>query len=361
MSKILIVLPSLGAGGAERVVTHLLNHFTPNKYEIYLVLLREPGEFINDIPKEIKLINLNGIRTRYVVKGLLDTINKIKPDIIFSTLRGVSVILSFLRPFISQDTYFIYREENTASTSIQSQGGIYKYFYNWYYKNIYKKATQIICQSKFMQTDLIETYNIPNEKLIKIYNPVDFQKIENSINHAYNPYPDSDKKNILIVGRLTYQKGIDNVIESINNNKEKFIQNKFHLNILGDGELLTEYKNMVDKYELNQMITFHGKQSNPYMWMKYCDLFLLPSRFEGLPNVLLEALACGCNTIVTNHPGGTKELMEIVGREDNVVEELTWDKSWLNESSTIDINGLKKIFDVNIITSKYEEIFDKYL
>lgn len=350
-------MPNLGTGGAERVVSTLLKHLNKNKYELYLVLLKDLGDYAKDLPKDVNIILLKAERSRQSIPMLTKKLREISPDIIFSTLRGVSLIISLIRPFLPRKTRIIFREENTPSVSINA--GSNSIFYRKYYETFYQKAAMVICQSNYMREDLIKEFDFPPYKTAKIYNPVDFKMIQNKLQNIDNPFTNQKKNNVIVVGRMTPQKGIDNLLNSMNKYKENIERNNVLVHILGDGELLEEYRQLASQLNLNEHINFVGRQNNPFQWMYHADLFLLPSRYEGLPNSLLEALASGCESVTTDHPGGTREIMEIVGREDCIVKELDWSSDWFETmKEPLDIENLTKHFDAQKIIEEYEKTFD---
>ena len=141
---------------------------------------------------------------------------------------------------------------------------------------------------------------------------------------------------------------------------------KIKLHILGDGadrELLFQMK---QDMQLENVI-FHGQQKNPYQYLKFSDLFILSSRYEGFPNVLLEAGACGVYALANDCPGGIREIIEegINGEisdindyqqfAEKIKEILSTEKSERN----LIINSIKNRFSKEIILDKYEKILLK--
>ena len=211
-----------------------------------------------------------------------------------------------------------------------------------------------------MQNDLIENFKIKKEKLVKINNPVDFEFINEKL--AISEKPESfkaDFKNVVAIGNLSSRKGFDNLLKVFSHLKNE----KILLHILGDGrdkELLHQMKNDLGL----ENVIFHGQQKNPYQFLKFADLFVLSSRYEGFPNVLLEAGACGTYSLANNCPGGITEIIQekINGEISNIenhedfAEKL---KSILMENHEKEqiINSIKSRFSKEIILKKYMELF----
>jgi glycosyltransferase involved in cell wall biosynthesis len=300
--KILFVVPSLLGGGAERVVITLIKHIDREKFIPILVVLKKEGRFVEKIPKDIEFVDLNVSRARYAIFDIVKTIRRLKPDVVFSTLGHLNLLMALIRPFFSKEIRFISRESNTVS--LENNQERYPKLFNFLYKNIYNNFDYIITQSKYMRDDLINNYATNKDKISVIYNPVDIQNVTKLANKKDKLEFQNNRINLLAVGRLTYQKGFDMLIESMS-----YLDDKFYLTILGEGDF-KEYTSLIDKYGVVDRVKLAGFCDNPYIYMKHCDLFILSSRYEGLPNVVLEANACGCACVAVDNPGGTAEIIK---------------------------------------------------
>jgi glycosyltransferase involved in cell wall biosynthesis len=300
--KVLFVVPSLLGGGAERVVLTLIKHLDRDKFIPILVVLKKEGRFIKEVPSDVEFIDLNVSRARYAIFNIIKTIRKLKPDVVFSTLGHLNLLMALIRPFFSKKIRFISRESNTVSSENKQER--YPKLFDLLYKYIYNNFDSIITQSKYMRDDLVNNYATNQDKISVIYNPVDIQHVTKLANEKDEFKFLKNRINLLAVGRLTYQKGFDMLIESMS-----YLDDKFYLTILGEGDY-EEYKNLMDKYDVADKVLLAGFCNNPYKYMKSCDLFILSSRYEGLPNVVLEANACGSACVAVDNPGGTAEIIE---------------------------------------------------
>tara|TARA_B100000929_G_scaffold188682_1_gene149408 strand:+ start:7478 stop:8578 length:1101 start_codon:yes stop_codon:yes gene_type:complete len=307
LKTVLFVIPDFGGGGAQRVLSVLLNNLDRNSYVPKLLLIKKNGktDYLKDLKNDIEVLNLN-IRTSlkfsaltFVIK-LLYYLRVNQIDVLFMGAGTQNAFFSAFLPFVPKRIKTIARESNLPS--------IFERFktIKWIYKNSYKNYDHIITQSNDMSFDLIQNFNIPPEKIIKINNPVDniyIQKLKSENNVTLK----KDKINLLCAGRLNYQKGFDLLISGL----EDFlkIEDNIHLTILGEGEDKIKLEKLVKKEGLQEKITFLGSVDNPYSYMSKADLFVLGSRFEGFPNVLLEALTCGCPVLSNLCPGGIDEII----------------------------------------------------
>jgi glycosyltransferase involved in cell wall biosynthesis len=349
--SVIFILPDLETGGAERIVTTIANHLSRDRFEVKILLLRKQGGYLNFLHKDVEVIDLNTERIRHSLKPILSEIYRRKPDIVFSGYGEVNAYLSlFIKLF--PKTKFIARETNVVTKHVTRKD--IRFFYNFY--NNYHR---IIAQSDDMMKDLVKNFRIKSDKIVKINNPVDFDFIEDKL--AVSQKPESFKynyKNVVAIGNLSARKGFDNLLKVFSRLKNENIL----LHILGDGkdrEMLYQMKDFLGL----QNVIFHGKQENPYQFLKYADLFILSSRYEGFPNVLLEAGACGTYSLANNCPGGINEIIQnnINGEISDIEDHEAFSQHImriLHGSYDKDaIKGsIKSRFSKNIIMDTYEKV-----
>ncbi len=275
-----------------------------------------------------------------------------KPDIVFTGWGEISAFLSPLIPFFSK-TKFIARETNVVSKHVTRKEILFFYrFYNNFH--------QIIAQSDDMKNDLIDNFKINRLKVKKINNPVDFDLInrlkeENNIENYNTSY-----KNIIAIGNLSPRKGFDLLLNVMSELKTENIK----LTILGDGVFKEELLQQKKQLGLNN-VTFLGKMSNPFVYLKEADLFILSSRYEGFPNVLLEAGACGTYSLANNAPGGINEIIqeeingEIFSIEDSkgFAKKIKEILKKSHDKNRI-IGSIYSRFSKKIIIEQYENLFN---
>ena len=312
--KIFFLIPRLAAGGAEQVFLTLLRHLDRKSYEPGLVtigkLTGENGQLRESLAPDVRLFELGLSRVRYSVPALVRLVRSEQPDVIISTLGHLNVLLLSIRRFLPPRTKILVRETNTVSEDLKGTS-------RWWFKPLirlsYAKADRVICQASEMKRDLVDNFSVAGEKAVVIHNPVDLERIESLSGASDNPFPSSAKgKNILCVGRLSQQKRFDVAINAFS---RYLSQNRSaQLWIIGQGPQQKELESLCSSLGISGSVHFVGFKSNPYLWMKNCDLFMLTSQYEGLPNVLLEALACGCPVCAVDCPGGVREILEQIGR-----------------------------------------------
>ena len=258
----------------------------------------------------------------------------------------------FIVPFF-KNTYFINRQINILS--MQKFNFLKKILLKVAYKNFDK----IITQSRDMTEDLLKNIDISKEKIVEINNPADIDRIEKLSNENIEIEFDKNSKNILCVGRLALQKGFDLIIQSMSFLTDKNIK----LYILGDGEERENLLNLIEKFNLKERVFLLGRKSNPYVYMKNADLFILSSRYEGFPNVLIEASTCGLYSICNNCPGGVNEIIleDINGNivdfnNKDLVAKIIEKNLILNKDKKKIKDSIKKRYSLGKIVKKYEDL-----
>jgi len=172
----------------------------------------------------------------------------------------------------------------------------------------YPKADKIIVISHGLANEMHQVLDIPREKIVVIYNPIApevFQKMNEPINHPW--FEHEQPPVILAAGRFTKQKDFPNLLRAfaiVRRNRPA------RLLILGDGEDRPLLEQLIKDLGISEDVSLPGFTDNPYAFMKRAAVFVLSSIYEGLPNVLLEALACGCPVVATDCPTGPREILD---------------------------------------------------
>lgn len=301
MKKLCCIVPSLGGGGAERVAFHLLNNLDMDKYELsFVTIYKNSGNYIKDLRSGIKHVSLKKDKIRNSIFDLYKTLKILKPDVVVVFSFDLMILISiFIIPFF-KNVCFINRQINIISKL--NFGKIKLYLV----RRSIKQYNKIITQSRDMTEDLLNNVKIKKDKVIEINNPVDIHLIERVANENNSIEFRKENKNLLCVGRLEKQKGFDLIIEIMGRIEDNHVK----LYILGDGSERIKLEKMIIEKHLENRVFLLGRKENPYVYMKNADLFILSSRYEGFPNVLIEANACGTYAICNKCPGGINEIIK---------------------------------------------------
>jgi glycosyltransferase involved in cell wall biosynthesis len=243
---------------------------------------------------------------RYAAFSLVKVIRKVRPDTVLSTLAYLNFTLLMVKPLLPKNTRILVRESINPAPFLAAETR-YPRLWKFLYRLFYRKAERVICLSDSMGNELVHRFNVPREKLVRIYNPVDFEMVHQLAALNKSPFEGLAKRGPFLVAaaRLERQKGFDILLEAMPEVNIRFPDAQ--LFILGDGPLRTELEQQTERLNLKG-IHFMGFQNNPWVYTRNADLFVLPSRYEGLPNALLEAMAVGVPLVASDSVGGVREL-----------------------------------------------------
>lgn len=350
--KILFVLPSLCAGGAERVMSFVSQQLSTNDFKVKLIVLGFEKDAVYNVDS-IEVKYLNKKRLLVSVITLISLLIKEKPSIVVSSIGHVNIIMGFFSLFF-RNIKFVGREASVVSKMNEFSKMNFKLNLTLM-KIFYPRLSAIICQSVDMRNDFIHTLQLNPSKLVLIYNPI--TKIPTITKRC--DY--KDKLNFITVGRLSEEKGYVRILEGLS----KIKNYDFHYTIIGSGPQLEIIKECICKYNLTDKISFILYTSDVLEEVSKNDFYIQGSFVEGFPNALLESCSVGTPVIAFNSPGGTKEIVSI-GVNGFLVEDKIEFVSVLNDFAklkSIDNNEVKKSvmsrFNAVEILNKYENLFNK--
>lgn len=308
LPKILFIIPSLEIGGSERVLTTLLQNISPGKFNSSLCVLKGPGDFFEQVPSHVEKVNLKVSRVRFAFFSLYRYIRKCNPDFVFVfDVNNISLVVAALTFFLPSRIKYLTRESAVLSTFINNYQSM-KRLRSIAYILAFKRFEKIICQSFYMQLDLVANYNVKPEKVIVINNPIDVDRIR--LLSLESDLINTDYLSILVIGRIVRDKGYDLLIEALSKVKIK----DYKVIILGDEtpENPGYYEQIIDlinRKGINEKIIFHGFEKNPYKYIRQSDVLVVSSRSEAFSNVAIESNSLGLPVIAFNCPGGMSEII----------------------------------------------------
>ena len=305
--RIAFFLPNLYGGGAERVSVNLLKGMVDRQdLQLDLVLGIAEGSFVEQVPEQVKIINLNSSRVIGALLPLIKYLRTVQPDALLSHLGHANVIAILAKKLAGVKTKLAVVEHNTLSVSDATS--IRAKITPWFMKLLYPSADAIIGVSQGVSSDLERQLGFPQGQVLTIYNPVINSELQHkataSVEHPW--LQSSEIPVFLAVGRLTPQKDFANLIRAFSLVRK---QREARLIILGEGELRSDLEQLAANLGVTEDIDLPGFTPNPYSYMTQAHCFTLSSRYEGLPTALIEAMACGCPVISTDCPSGPQEIL----------------------------------------------------
>ena len=340
--KIIIFNANLDGGGAENVLTIITNKLKEQNRNVKLVLANKRGEYLSFLDEKIKIINFNKSRTLYCFFNLVKLIRRDKPDYIFSTIVNSNLISILLKKFLFLLSFkVIIRESNHLSQKLGNKillNTILKFLS----KILYKYSDLIISPTGVISEDLIRNFNTPKEKIKIIGNPAEYSKM---IRLSKEKIKEKIPKSYLIaIGRLTYQKNYEFLIESFYHFQKNI--KKCELIILGQGPDKSKIENQIHKLKLRKKIRLFGYKKNPFKFIKKSKMLILSSRWEGYPNVLIQGMALKKKIVATECHGSSKAVL---GKNGKIVR---------TKNPFIFAKAISKVYKSN---EKYKNYFNQNL
>ena len=330
-------LPSFAGGGAEKVFVTLIQSFCGSvkdnesqilfggvnsepKYDVKsknsldtelstrlaetsCVVLSVDGPLRSSVPSNCVIHDMNGGSAKRCFFRLIRHFKKSKPSIVVSNLAYfnfviiLSLILAGHRP-----RRLIIREANTPTSTIRSLK--IKSLGMFLYRNLYKRADAVICNSMQINSELREL-GVPRDKIKVIPNPVNIDELTELANKQSTvpAFVENSALMLISIGRLTEQKGFDRLIDWFCE-----LPGNVNLLIVGEGPDKEKLNQQIKASRKTKRIKIIGFQANPFSLVKKASAVVLASRWEGSPNIGLEALALGKPVIASLECGGLVEL-----------------------------------------------------
>ncbi len=324
--KVLFLIHTLGAGGAEKVLVDTVNSMT-GKYDVTLMTVIDTG--IN----KSKLNNNVDYKTMFKTKNKDTNVSLLSNKKSFLKTIFIKIYMliwklmpiKLLRFLKIKDTYDIeisFLEGISAKVVSKSNAKKIVWIHvdlinepkadkvfiskNAMF-NCYNNFNKIVCVSEVVKNQFIKKFDskIDSKKITVLYNSIDSNSIIKKSTEITNCYSNKKIVNMVSIGRLAPQKGYDRLINNLSKLKNEGY--KFNMNIIGIGPLFEELNNKVNKLNLSDCITFLGFKQNPFPYLKEADFFVCSSLAEGFSTVVCEASIIGLPTITTDC-SGMKEL-----------------------------------------------------
>jgi glycosyltransferase involved in cell wall biosynthesis len=300
--RCLFLLPDFEPGGTQRVCVNLAAGVKDHDVDVKLVVFSDGGILGREVPMDIPVLSIKRTRLRHAAPALVRLLRREKPTVIFSSFGHINLAVLAAKPLLHRPIRLVIREPNTPSRSIPSLR--FSRTIRAGYRLLYRRADAVVCQSDHIAQELERSYRVPANKLKRVHNPVVVSAIRSAAVRPKRP-PGGDTK-FIVVGSLTKKKGIDRLLEWM---RRHHVRDS--VTIVGDGPEGVSLKRQAVRAGLADRVRWVGNVANPWALIAGADVLLLPSRWEGMPNVLLEALACGTPVIATAEAGGVAEVAKL--------------------------------------------------
>jgi glycosyltransferase involved in cell wall biosynthesis len=326
--RVLLLLPSLQGGGAERVAVNLINRCDPALVNLRMALLQRTGPYLEDVDPELvdvspvaeRWLRFEGNHASYLqphrlaVGGVLAPLNaalmirSFRPDLIVSFVKGMNLITYVaLNALGRRRPRWIVREGNNTQAVIEDeiQAPLGRRLSRSFVRSCYQAADCVLATSHGLARSLERGLGLDRARLKVIHNPIDVAEIRR---RALEPMVRPPARPFIVTaGRLEHQKGHDLLIRAF---ASSAACEGMELVILGQGTQQKALQALAGELGVGERVRFPGFVANPWAYFARSRLFVLPSRWEGFANVVAEALVCGATTLVTDCDYGPREIVE---------------------------------------------------
>jgi len=308
--KISILTHDISGGAFTNLCTALVRGFQELGVDCHLVILDATDEELAKYP-DLPIVTLNVKRTMFSLMATIRYLSANQPDVILPMPWYFNIVAIWAKYLAGVKTKVILGEHNIISleASIEHRDKLYLRFLPILMRYTYPAADGLVGVSQDTITDLVETLKIKAKFPMQvILNPIDLNRVRQlatqSIEHPW--FQNSDIPTIVTVARLAKQKQLDSLLRAF---ALVVKVTPARLLILGEGPLRGELEHLSQELGIAAAVSMPGYDPNPYRYLAKCDLFVLASAWEGCPIALQEAMACGAAVVVTDAPGGMKDII----------------------------------------------------
>lgn len=299
-------IPDLFDGGAQRAAVKLAGGLAARGLDVDLVLLDAGGPHRQSLDARVRVVELSARRVALSAVPLARYLARERPDALVSFLTHANIAAVAARSLSRTDVRLALVEQNTLTavrSELRRDGWLPALA-----RRAYTRADAVVAVSEGVAHDLVHALGLPPAKVSVIHNPVVDEGLRRAAQRpADHPWFEDASPNVfLAVGRLTPQKDFPTLIEAFRMLRES---QQARLMILGEGEERARLEALVASKGLTAEVSLPGYVENPYAYMSRAAAFVLSSRWEGLPTVLVEALGCGCPVVATDCPSGPREIL----------------------------------------------------
>ena len=312
LCDLLLFLPSLRGGGAERALLGVANALHVRGVRVVLVLARAEGPFLAEVAPGMPVIDLRSDRVSRCVLSLTREIVRWRPRSVLSAMRHANALLvvtSTLARLFGVRPKLVISERGHMAAFLATNYSHRAARATWLGGLFYQRADAIIAVSVDLAQQVREELGARCPNVVAIPNPAMSEELLRQATepppHAWYGHPDIPV--VVAAGRLAPEKGLDVLLEAFAHLVQ---QRAARLIILGEGPLLEQLRAQAVRLQIPEHVQFPGFMAELGAWMSHAQLFVLASRSEGMPNVLIQAMACGVPVVSTDCPTGPAEILE---------------------------------------------------
>lgn len=307
-SRIAVLLHDLRGGGAERVALNLVRGMVAAGSEIDLVLVKAEGKYLKDIPPGVRVINFDKSNVYKALPALVRYLRRERPKAVLAALTHINLAALIARRLSGVKTRVVVCEHNQISYKIAAEKSLRGSLIFKAVPRLYPWADAVVAVSNGVADDVAKVSRLPRERVLCIYNPIHDQSLTDAAAQpvAHPWFTDRQAPVLIAAGRLHPQKGFDVLLKAF---QKVVAKTPCRLIIMGEGDERGALEALAKTLGVADQVSLIGFVENPYAMMAHADAFVLSSRWEGLPTVLVEAMATGVPVVSTDCPSGPDEIL----------------------------------------------------
>jgi glycosyltransferase involved in cell wall biosynthesis len=307
LSRVAIFLPSLGGGGAERVLLTVTKGCVDRGIGVDLLLSKAAGAYLGEIPPSVRVIDFKSGRVILSLPRLVRYLRAERPEVLLTTMNHANVTALWANRLAGVGTRVVVREANTLSVASRRGSkrnrlmpALVRRFYPW--------ADEIVAVSEGVAQDLVEITGLPRSRIRVLPNPiVTFELVSQAAEPLQDPWFSVGAPPVVLgVGGLRRQKDFPTLIRAFARLRSR---RAARLVILGEGPERPHLELLVRQLGVDADVRLPGRAANPFNYMARSTVFVLSSAWEGMPGVLIQALACGASVVATDCDSGPREIL----------------------------------------------------
>jgi glycosyltransferase involved in cell wall biosynthesis len=354
-----IVLPYLKAGGTERQARYIARHLRRSGHRATLIVAEKKGIFAEKVDADTVFLDVpfNKTAAPLFIYRLARTVAGANVDLLLSRAWNTNMVTA-AAGLLTRTPYVLF----LSGPSTRRDQPRLKLLVEGFFL---RRAARILAVSEGAKDNCVRAYGLPRSLVTVVHNGIEVDEIQRLAAEESDDVPRfrEDALDVVFVGRINHRKGPDVFLRALHQAKDAVPHVKGW--IVGTGDVAT-YRQLADDLSVRGRVVFLGEKENPFPEMKQADLFVLPSRSEGFPNVLLEAMALGRPVLAADCETGPREILdgtngrlfpvEDAGALARLIEDLARDEDTRREMGTRARETVREEFRLETQLSTMEDI-----
>ncbi len=315
--RVVFAVGSLAGGGSEKQVLRILQHLDRTRFRPFLYLIQREGELLERLPDDVPVraywserrappVNWPGRLHTSQVRHLQQVLVDWQADVLYDRTLPMALVTgpAAARAGVPRVSVVVSDPQQDFAAS----AGRFKLLKQRLLRRAYHQAACVVAVSEGVRRSVLQRYRLAPERVVVLPNLYDFDEMDRLAEQPTVRLAPGHL-HVVAVGRLQAEKGFDVLLRAFQHLQAAALPAPVQLHLLGSGPDEPHLKQLAGELGLADRVHFHGFQHNPYGFLRQASVFCLSSRYEGFPNVLVEALACGTPVVATDCPSGPREIL----------------------------------------------------